>query len=98
MLVMRKVAERCFVSSVDIIHAAAATCSCMWSDPLLPIIRCSVVGSVSVLAISSPGGGLDCSMSSAKLVGLCVHTSCPICWYVMGWLLRGSDVVVPVAW
>ena len=86
------------MSPMDIIHAAAATCLCRWSNPSLPIISFSVVGLESVLAISSPGGGLVCSMSSAKLVGLCVHTSCPICWYVMGWLARGSTVVVPVAW
>ncbi len=95
---MKKVAERCFVSSVDIIHAAADTCSYRWSDPSLPIISFSVVGSVSVFANSSLGGGLVCSMLSAKLVGLCVHKSCPICWYVIGWLVRGSAVVVPVAW
>ena len=64
----------------------------------MPIISFSVVGLESVLAISSPGGGLVCSMSSAKLVGLCVHKSCPICWYVIGWLVRRSAVVVPVAW
>ena len=66
---MRKVAEMCFLSSVDIIHAAAATCSCMWSDPSLPIIRCSVVGSVSVLAISSPGGGFVCSYVECQISG-----------------------------
>jgi hypothetical protein len=83
-IVIRNVAERCFVSPVDIIHAAAATCLCRWSDLTLPIISFLVVGSESVLLIRSPGGGRVFSMSSAKLVGLCVHMSCPICWYVMG--------------
>ena len=86
------------MSPVDIIHAAAATCSCRWSNPSLPIISFLVVGLESVLVISSPGGGLVCSMSSAKLVGLCINMSCPICWYVIGWLVRGGAVVVPVAW
>ena len=52
-----------------------------------------------MLTISSPEEGLAFSMSSTKLVGLlCVHTSCPICWYVMGSLASGGVVVVPVAW
>lgn len=58
-----------------------------------------VVGSERVLTISSPEEGLAFSMSSTKLVGLlCVHTSCPICWYVMGSLASGGVVAVPVAW
>ncbi len=80
---IRNVAERCFVPPVDIIHAAAATCLCRWSDPSLPIISFSVVGSESELLIKSSGGGRVFSMSSARLVGLCVHTSCPMSYLLV---------------
>ena len=82
--VIRNVAERCFMFPVDIIHAATATCLCRWSDSSLPIVSFSMVGSESVILIRSPGGGRVFSTLSAKLVGPCVHRSCPICWYVMG--------------
>jgi hypothetical protein len=92
------VAERKEFGPELIIHAADATCSWMWSDPSLPSMSCSVVGSVSVLLTRWPGGGESWLMSKERFNGRCVHTLLPICWCAMGWLSSGMSVTVPVEW
>ncbi len=91
-----KVADMNDSGPADMIHAAAATWSWRWRDPLLPIMSCSVVGLVSVLLMRWPGGGFLLLVESDRFIGRCVQTFIPTCWYAIGWLSKGISCTVPV--